>query len=115
MTKVLRLSVLLACAWAPGPMGIAQELPFYDPQAWCDRVSSSGGNASEMLRRSCLRQEQDAYDEVKTTWHALPEGGRSWCDQVARVGGVGSYMLLRGCVRQEQSAGAENEEFIFRR
>lgn len=63
-----------------GAMGIAlagaaaaeELLRQYDPEGDCDKIARLGGTYSASTRRSCIRLEQDAYDDLKTRWNAPP-------------------------------------------
>ncbi|MFG1418918.1 hypothetical protein V5F38_12200 [Xanthobacter sp. V0B-10] len=93
---------------------IAQEMPRYDPEGWCKRVSEVGGGSSEWIQGACLEQEQIAYDKLKPVWKEVPKKTRNWCDQVAKSGGRGSYAMLEQCVDMEFFAKQKNENSKFR-
>ncbi|MDF1626994.1 MAG: hypothetical protein P1U84_11985 [Parvibaculaceae bacterium] len=88
--------------------------PRYDVPGHCEQVASFGGAPSEMIRSGCLQQEQQAYNDVKRKWSALPGSVRSHCDEVARFGGGGSYMILKGCIDQELASQQSNDDFEFK-
>jgi hypothetical protein len=108
-------SLVLFVFWVGIPPAFASEVPFYSVKQWCDTVSKSAGNRSEMIYGGCIDQEQYAYNSIKEAWSTLPAQTQKWCDSVARSTGAGSYMILNGCIQQEMSAGKENSRRQFQR
>ena len=106
-------SVFLAglVAMFPG-IALCQNIPRFDVDRWCNRVASSSGSYSDMLKQGCMQQEQDSYDALKSAWMSLPQHTRSWCTQVGESPG-GSYMIMNGCVQQEQSSAERNAKNSF--
>ncbi len=109
------LAVMMLAVLAGAPATARAEMPDYDTAGYCQAVASFGGVPSEMIRNGCLQQEQAAYNELKSTWDALPATLRAHCNQVARFTGPGSFMLLKGCVDQELDAAQQNQQFKFQR
>lgn len=105
----MRILIVTAAMLIAAP-ALAQDVPRYDPDGWCQRVAEIGGGQSEIIRRGCFEQEQSAYDKLKTLWVSVPAKTRRWCDQVATSGGRGSYMLLEQCVDQEYSSKIKNND-----
>lgn len=101
------LMVAAAPAWA--------EMPNYDVQRHCDKISKVAGAPSQMMLSACFDQEQSAYDALKPRWDSLPQAMRSHCDKIARVAGVGSFMMLNSCVEQEEESARQNAARTFRR
>jgi hypothetical protein len=93
----------------------ANEIPTYQVEQWCEKVSRSAGSRSEMIYGGCINQEQSAYDTLKKSWAGLPTQTQDWCDKVAKSTGGGTYMILNGCVDQETSARKENSTRRFQR
>jgi hypothetical protein len=80
----------------------AAEFPAYSPEGLCMAAArAKGGTADEGIFRSCLDQEQQGYDSIKTRWSGLSAFTQTWCNEVATAGGTrnGSYFALDGCVR----------------
>lgn len=94
----------------PGSVA-AKDLPRYDVEAYCTTVSEFSGG-SRMIFNGCIELEQEAYDELRATWAALPERTRSYCQEVARFGG-NSYSMLQGCVDLETEAADETPVFRY--
>ena len=93
------------------PAAIADTIPRYDPEAYCEKVSDiSGGSA--MIYNGCMDMEQEAYDKRKGGWDSISPKTASYCDDVARVSG-GSYMMLDGCLDMEADAVATTPGFKF--
>lgn len=111
--KRLVLSLSSVAALCIATPAIAQ-MPYYDPEAHCHEVASAAGGASYMILNECLREEQQAYDQLKSAWPGVPGEIRHHCDEVAGFGG-GSYMILQECVREELGAADSSSRFQFRR
>jgi hypothetical protein len=64
-------------------------------------AGAQGGRADEGIFRSCLDQEQQGYDALKTRWSGLSSFTQTWCHEVATAAGTrnGSYFALDECVR----------------
>jgi hypothetical protein len=101
----LLLGLGAAPAWA--------EMPNYDVDAYCQRLGQMAGG-SEQLRKTCVEQEQRAYDQMKPKWDAIPAVTRTYCERLGRMAG-GSFELLDTCVDQELQAGKANTETKFKR
>jgi hypothetical protein len=91
-----------------------QEMPKYDPEAYCHKVASFGGSLSETMLGACMDQEQAAYDALKPQWPQVADHVRAYCDKVARFGGDGSYTMLGACIQQENEAGQSNQNRKFK-
>ena len=89
----------------------AQEMPRFDVEEHCKEVSEFSGGSS-VLYNSCIRMEQEAYDNRKSDWQSLPSQTRSHCTEVASFTG-GSYSLLDSCVRMELEASSNTPSFKF--
>jgi hypothetical protein len=92
----------------------AEDLPDFPVEQWCKKVSKVAGD-SAVIYGGCIEQEQNAYDELKQTWAAVPGKTRSWCGQVAKSTGLGSFVILKGCIEQEAAARQENATRQFKR
>jgi hypothetical protein len=112
MSDRLKLAREIAAALVLiAPPALADELPVYEPEVWCNKVARAGGSYSAVLAASCLEQEQAAYDALKSTWVNVPNEARKWCDQVAKAGGHGSFALLQSCIEQETEARESMPKF----
>lgn len=89
----------------------ASDLPRYDPKKFCREVANvSGGSA--MIEEGCMQIEQQAYNNLKSSWASYPERARNFCNQVANTSG-GAYQILEGCIQQEVQTGSTSEEFQY--
>lgn len=107
---MIRATIFLAGILASGS-AVADTIPRYDPPAYCKSVSEVSGG-SQMIFNGCIEMEQDAYNELKSSWSALPSKTQSYCDEVARVSG-GSYSIFKGCVDMETEASGNQPGFKF--
>lgn len=115
------LSTLCICVlsvasnvFAALPVAAGDDIPRYDPGAYCDEVAGFAGAYSESTRDGCMDMEQSSYDSLKAQWAELSPRIRTYCDQVARFAGKGSYSTLQGCVDMEQGAAARNRDREFK-
>jgi hypothetical protein len=90
-------------------------VPNYAVEEWCDKVARSVGPRSEVIYGGCIRDEQSAYDRLKTEWDMAPSAAQSWCDQVGRSVGPGSYQILLRCLEDEAEAARQNKTQPFKR
>jgi hypothetical protein len=109
----IALAVVAAVAF--GATSSHAAMPNYDPAFHCARVASFGGAPSEVIRNTCLQQEQEAYNDLKPKWDGLPAALRAHCDRVASFGGGGTFVILKTCVEQELEAAQQNRQFQFQR
>jgi hypothetical protein len=65
-----------------------------------------------MIYNGCLEMEQDAYDELKSSWDSLPAKTQKYCDKVAQTT-EGSYSILKGCLDMESDAASTTPGFKF--
>lgn len=109
------LAGALAAALLPVVVGssaaLAADLPRYDPEGHCRTVAATIGD-SEVIRVTCLDQEQEAYNGLKARWAEVPASRVRHCDEVARAIG-GSYVILAECIRQEEAAASSGTKFQF--
>lgn len=92
---------------------VAQNVPRYDPEAYCKTLASTGGAYSAIVDNTCIQQEQQAYDALNTTWDTLPAQAQTYCDHLATVGGEGSYIVLQACIQQEMHARSNAAHFHY--
>ncbi len=81
--------------------------PFYDPGAYCRRVTQYGATSDRSFG-TCYRQEQDAFNQIKLYWDRLAVRVRAFCGGVAESVG-GSYQILETCL-QQQGAVVEDQD-----
>jgi hypothetical protein len=101
--RALILSATTAAILTTSPKApaIAADFPVYSPEGWCmDAARAKGGTPDEGVFRSCLDQEQQGYDSVKTRWPSLSAYTQTWCNEIAFGGSRnGSYLALDDCVK----------------
>lgn len=90
---------------------LAQNIPHYDPPAYCKKISHISGGSS-VIYKSCMEMEQDAYNALKPLWSQLNSSTRGYCDEIARVSDS-SYVILKSCVEMETEAKGASPEFKF--
>jgi hypothetical protein len=96
------------------PVAAGDDIPRYDPSAYCDELAGFGGAYSETARDGCMDMEQSSYDSLKAEWAGLSPRIRRYCDELATFGGKGSYMAFKGCVDMEKGAAARNRTREFK-
>ena len=89
----------------------AQSVPRYDVETYCKRVADSIGGSSQ-IEKTCIEQEQDAYNGLKSNWSTLPSRAAEYCDTVASSIG-GSYQIMATCIDQETNAAAKKPGFQY--
>lgn len=107
--------IIIACLMTLVASQAMAEMPTYDVNRHCDKISKVGGAPSQMMLNACFDQEQSSYDALKQRWDSLPQAMKTHCDKIARIGGVGSFMMLNSCVEQEEEAAKTNASRTFRR
>lgn len=107
VTRTL-LAGLLSAISAPV---LAQDLPRYPVESYCQEVADVSGGSS-MIYNGCIDMEQTSYNNLKSKWGRVPARSRSYCDEVARVVG-GSYSTLEGCVQMENDAASSTPSFEY--
>ena len=92
MRLVAALIVCLCCLQSEG---IAQEIPYYDTEAFCER--RAGANTRENRRfATCLLVEDYALAELEDYWPEANETMRLECIEEASL--TESYVVLASCV-----------------
>ena len=87
------------------PGAIAQNLPNFAPDAYCQRMAGIGGFSRETYG-GCLGLERRALDALRSNWTSVPSSIRVRCTRMATVGENGSYSTLQGCIDMELAAPA---------
>lgn len=89
----------------------ATELPVYDPNAYCENLSTvSGGSAT--IKNQCIAMEQSSYNNLKQSWESIPGKTQTYCQNLARTAG-NSYTMLENCIQMESSALKAPPKFQF--
>jgi hypothetical protein len=93
-----RLIRLVAAALSIWPWSDAHATPpFYDPGIHCREVARQGGGP-DYVYSACFRQEQAAFNRIKTYWDSLSFRTRTYCDSMAEP--TSSYQVLETCLQQ---------------
>lgn len=107
--KISALALALGLAAAP----VLAAMPDYDVDGYCKKIGETVGGSQSIIR-TCIGQEQRAYDHLKAAWDGLDEGMRNYCDRIGKTVG-GSYSILETCIGQEQAAKKANDQTKFKR
>jgi len=102
------------CTSVPGESPELWPIPKFNVNAMCEKLATSSGKTSEMVRQGCYQQEQASYNTVKNLWMKIPLSMQEECVAIAKASGSGSYMVLDGCITQEMSSKDSNENFQFK-
>jgi hypothetical protein len=89
---------------------MAQQIPKFDMQAHCKKISTLGDSYSATLDKTCFDMEQSAYGKLKSTWPIISSRLRNHCAEAASFGGSGSYTMLETCIEMETSAEIKNKK-----
>ena len=76
-------------------IALAQDIPDYDSQAYCERVATNAAEPDAMRGR-CLWLEEYALGELETFWPSANRRVREECVDVAST--EESYAFLARCV-----------------
>jgi hypothetical protein len=87
-------AIMFPLAFAPS-VALAQDIPDYDSQAYCERVAANAAKPDAVLGR-CLWLEEYALDELETFWSRANRRVRDECVETASA--EESYAVLARCV-----------------
>lgn len=108
--RIINAALGAAIAFATGSVH-ANDLPRYDPVAYCDQVSEAAGGSMRIKNR-CIDQEQESYNKLQTEWEIVATETQRHCHDVSRMTG-GSYRMLERCVISETKEAANPSQFKF--
>ena len=100
--------LILLAAGLPA-IAVAQELPRFDVERHCEKLSQIGGGSHSMFN-TCIELEQDAYDNLRERWGEVSARIRRHCGELGAIGG-GSYQMVETCVEMEQEAASGRRSF----
>ena len=63
------LAEIVLCVAAPA---LAASLPDIDVEINCTEVAKQLGGGAQAVILTCLKQEQDSYNKLKSRWATLP-------------------------------------------
>ncbi|MBY5969901.1 hypothetical protein [Halomonas denitrificans] len=91
------------------PLALGQDLPRYDPEAYCQADTDSPS-----LYNLCIEDEQGYYNDLRQSWNDVPDDIKSYCIEDNRDGiGLPSYSMLELCVSDEVEAASNVSTFSF--
>ena len=88
-------------------------MPDYNVEKHCKSQSSIMGGGNFWMK-SCLDQEQEAYDVLNREWSSLDPETMRHCRQQASVMGQ-SYFWLNLCLHQEIEATESLKNYKFKK
>ncbi len=103
-SMICGLLLVVMSLYPPG--AIAQNLPSFAPDAYCQRMAGIGGGFSRDTYGGCLGLERRALDALRSNWISVASSIRARCTRMATVGENGSYSTLQGCIDMELAAPA---------
>ncbi|HVY01036.1 MAG TPA: hypothetical protein VHA55_14720 [Pseudorhodoplanes sp.] len=104
---------LPAAAFAGGLVLAADTVPTLNIDPTC----SAAGNVGVIVGRtkeSCMRDENDARDQLRKQWSGYPAGDKSRCIASTSDGGVPSYVELLTCLEIAKQARELPDETVGR-
>lgn len=107
MRRLLIAGAIMSCSFP----AVAQNVPRYDVEKYCQRVASAVGGSAQ-IENACISQEQEAYDGLKSSWASVAAKTQAYCDKVARAVG-GTYQIMATCIEQESSATQAKPGFKY--
>lgn len=99
MKRIVAAAALVALPLAAQ----AQDLPRYDPEAYCDNIADSTS-----LYNHCVKREQESYNALRANWSSYSAHARGYCSDL-----VDNYRLLEHCIKREAEAESEKNSFSF--
>ncbi|HZK23774.1 MAG TPA: hypothetical protein VFC74_00090, partial [Oscillospiraceae bacterium] len=60
----------------------ANQIPRYNPEAYCQQVANFSGGSS-MILNGCIDMEQQSYNNLKRIWASIPNRTQNYCEEVA--------------------------------
>jgi len=94
MRRFVLLFAISAAFAIAVPVSHAEGVPHYEIDKWC-RLRAHGGPGTNL----CVREEQEAYDSVKSIWNRFDPDLRAKCVQPIR-GPYQSYVGMLNCLNE---------------
>lgn len=108
----MRLAFAIVGALMLGTSAYAQSgPPRYDVESYCGKVAAAVGGSSQIMN-TCMRQEQTAYNDLKSRWTSVPSQAATYCNKVSGAVG-GTYQILKTCIEQETQASSSKPKFQY--
>jgi hypothetical protein len=104
---------LPAAALAGGLVLAADTIPALNLGPTCSAAGSVGVIAGRTTE-SCMRDENDARDQLRKQWSGYPASDKSRCIALTSDGGVPSYVELLTCLEMAKQARDLPDETVGR-
>lgn len=109
--RLLAFAITVTSVWSTAS---AQELPRLDPESMCRNRWTKQGAIDNEMYAYCLRNEQQAYDNLKVTWFSLSPSIRAVCSRRWGTPPGGAYEMLEYCAKEQSAAERSNTGTSFR-
>ena len=104
---MLRLSVLaIALAAGSQALAVADVVPKFDMAQSCKAETAGNAGIGETME-SCLRDEQQARDELASQWSGFAAADKRACIGETNSGGLPSYVELQTCLEMATDVRAK--------
>jgi hypothetical protein len=80
----------------------ADSIPAFNVEPHCRTIAKRTGVSQDL--EVCMRQEQDAKDQLGKQWAQFTSGDKSHCLQLSTLGGDPTYTELLTCLELERDA-----------
>ena len=80
----------------------ADSVPAFNVEPFCRAVAMRAAPVGD--EDVCLRQEQEARDQLVRQWTQFPLADRSYCEQLTRTGSDPTYTELLTCLELRRDA-----------
>ena len=86
-------------------VAVADQVPKFDIARSCKLdVAATAGLSVDQSLKSCIRDEQQARQQLGSQWSKFPAASRASCSANESVGGTPSYVSLLTCLQMSQGA-----------
>jgi hypothetical protein len=86
-------------------VAVADNVPKFDIARNCKLdVAATAGLSVDQSFKSCIRDEQQARQQLASRWSKFPAANRANCTANESVGGTPSYVSLLTCLQLDQWA-----------
>ena len=85
----------------------ADRVPAFNVEPFCRAVAMRAAPVGD--KDVCLRQEQEAHDQLVRQWTQFPVADRSYCEQLTLTGSDPTYTELLTCLELQRDARSLRE------
>jgi hypothetical protein len=86
-------------------IAVADRVPNFDIARSCRLdLAATTGLSVRQSAKSCIRDEQQARQQLARQWSKFPASNRASCSADENVGGTPSYVSLLTCLQIDKSA-----------